>query len=102
MDNLPVPPERLLGSDPQTGLGSAQLEERRRQFGENNVTEARPHPLLAVVTASAGVPLLWLLLSLRVLFFLLGDTTEAVVLLLAIVLLLGMDAFLHCRTHAST
>jgi len=102
MDNLPVPPERLLGSDPQTGLGSAQLEERRRQFGENNVTEARPHPLLAVVTASAGDPMLWFLLSMSVLFFFLGDTTEAVVLLLAIVPLLGMDAWLHRRTQAST
>ena len=102
MTNLPVPPECLLDSNPQTGLDSRQLDQRRRQFGSNDVTETRPHPWLSVVGASATDPMLWFLLLMSGLFFFLGDTTEAVVLLLAIIPLLGMDAWLHRRTQAST
>jgi ATPase, P-type (transporting), HAD superfamily, subfamily IC len=102
MARLPVPPECLLGSDPRAGLDSAQVAERRRQFGDNDVTEDRHRPLWAVVTASATDPMLWFLLLMGVLFFALGDTTEAIVLLLAIIPLLGMDAWLHRRTQAST
>src|SRR5690606_23299954 len=85
MARLPVPPECLLGSDPRAGLDSTQVAERRRQFGDNDVTEDRHRPLWAVVTASATDPMLWFLLLMGVLFFALGDTTEAIVLLLAII-----------------
>jgi ATPase, P-type (transporting), HAD superfamily, subfamily IC len=102
MARLPVPPECLLGSDPRAGLDSTQVAERRRQFGDNDVTEDRHRPLWAVVTASATDPMLWFLLLMGLLFFALGDTTEAIVLLLAIIPLLGMDAWLHRRTQAST
>ncbi|WP_447730696.1 cation-transporting P-type ATPase [Pseudoxanthomonas suwonensis] len=44
MARLPVPPECLLGSDPRAGLDSAQVAERRRQFGDNDVTEDRHRP----------------------------------------------------------
>ena len=102
MTQLPVPPECLQGSNPQTGLDNAQLAGRRRQFGDNDVTEARQRRWWTVILASAADPMLWFLLVVSGLFFLLGDTTEAVVLLLAIIPLLGMDAWLHRRTQAST
>src|SRR5690606_7138455 len=47
-------------------------------------------------------PMLWFLIGTAALFTWLGDRIEAFILLLAIIPLIGMDAFLHRRTQAST
>ena len=79
MTQLPVPPECLQGSNPQTGLDNAQLAGRRRQFGDNDVTEARQRRWWTVILASAADPMLWFLLVVSGLFFLLGDTAGGAV-----------------------
>jgi Ca2+-transporting ATPase len=46
--------------------------------------------------------MVWFLLGTSVLFAFVGEWTEAIIMLVALLPFLGMDAFLHRRTHAST
>lgn len=45
--------------------------------------------------------MLWFLLGTSALFAMVGQARESVVMLLALLPLVGMDAYLHRRTHAS-
>ncbi|NVI97867.1 cation-transporting P-type ATPase [Myxococcus sp. AM009] len=100
---IPVPIRRLPAPlDDARGLDMDEVSERRARYGRNDVL-ARPHrSWLHVLRETAGDPMLWFLVGTSGLYFVLGARTEGLVLLLAIVPLLGMDAFLHRRTRAST
>ncbi len=102
MPTWPLPRDVLEDSDPRTGLRAGQVAERRQRFGDNDVTETKQRRWWTAAASSARDPMLWFLLVVSLLFFALGDHAEAIVLLVAIIPLLGMDAWLHRRTQAST
>lgn len=102
MPTWPLPREVFEDSDPHAGLRAGQVAERRRRFGDNDVTEAEHRRWWTPLLASARDPMPWFLLVVSLLFLAMGDRAEAIVLLVAIVPLLGMDAWLHRRTQAST
>ena len=98
----PLPLERLDGLDaPERGLSAAEVE-RRRRYGANDIVENHGRQWSELLRETLGDPMLWFLLGTALLFALLGDRGEALTLLLAVVPLLGMDAWLHRRTQAST
>lgn len=84
------------------GLQAAVVEALRARFGDNRIVEPPRHRFWHALRDAAGDPMLWFLLVVSALFFATGETVEAAVLLLAILPLLGMDAFLHRRTRLST
>ncbi|THG70508.1 cation-transporting P-type ATPase, partial [Pseudomonas sp. A-1] len=97
-----IPGERLAGLEsPARGLNGAELAERRR-YGANDILAEDAGRWRALLGETLGDPMLWFLLGTALLFALLGDRAEALTLLLAVVPLLGMDAWLHRRTQAST
>lgn len=97
-----LPLDRLHGLDaPECGLSGAELAERRR-YGGNDIVEDGARHWYDLARETLGDPMLWFLLGTALLFALLGDRAEALTLLLAVVPLLGMDAWLHRRTQAST
>ena len=99
----PLPPERRADLPPGLeGLTAPDVEARRRRYGSNDVIEAAAHAWRDLLRDTARDPMLWFLLGTSVLFAVIGDTTEALVLLAALVPFVGMDAFLHRRTQAST
>ncbi|MBZ4420227.1 cation-transporting P-type ATPase [Myxococcus sp. RHSTA-1-4] len=99
---IPVPARRLPGPlDDVQGLGANEVRARRARHGANDVLARPRRSALQVLWETAGDPMLWFLVGASVLYLVLGERTEGVVLLLAIVPLLGMDAFLHRRTRAS-
>ena len=57
---------------------------------------------LEVVRSTIQDPMVWFLIVTAALFVWLGDYTEAIILLAALVPIAGMDAYLHRRTQAST
>src|SRR5690606_28564888 len=75
---------------------------RRERFGANDILPPQRSGFLPLLKASLGDPMLWFLLVSSGLFAVVGERTEAIVLLVAILPLFGMDAFLHGRTQAST
>ena len=74
------------------------MDERRRRYGSNDVIEAATRAWRDLLRDTATDPMLWFLLGTSGLFAVTGDTTEALVLLAALVPFVGMDAFLHRRT----
>ena len=91
----------LLDTAPD-GLSLAEAAVRRERFGANDILPPQRSGFLPLLKASLGDPMLWFLLVSSGLFAVVGERTEAIVLLVAIVPLFGMDAFLHGRTQAST
>lgn len=97
-----LPSDRLEGLiAPETGLDSAHVAARRTRYGDNVILETVPGGWLEVARASLRDPMLWFLLATSLLFGAVGDRTEALILLAALVPLFGMDAWLHRRTQAS-
>jgi len=94
-----VPKDRLAAPEP--GLTGAEVITRRECYGANAIIETATTSWTSVVRDTVRDPMLWFLLGTGVLFALVGETTEAVVLLAALVPFFGMDAFLHRRTQAS-
>ncbi len=98
-----IPTERLADlPDGERGLSTAEAEARRARHGANDIVEAAPATLWMLARDTLRDPMLWFLIGTAALFLWLGDRVEAMILLFAIIPLIGMDAFLHRRTQAST
>ncbi len=98
-----LPPERLdlIGRAPQ-GLDGSAVTSARQVYGSNDLLGQRTGGWRAIASDTARDPMLWFLLGTALLFAFVGERLEAAVLLAALVPILGMDAWLHWRTHAST
>ena len=102
MSQRQVPLDRLPDAGAgAAGLSAAQVEAAQRAFGFNDIVPQTAGGWRVVVRDTARDPMLWFLLLTAGLFGLLGQVTEAATLLVAMVPLLGMDAWLHRRTSAS-
>lgn len=99
--DVPADREHLLATPANEGLSEAEAFASRQCFGSNLIAEHLPRSRGASVRDAAGDPMLWFLLMTSGLFGLLGQYTDAAVLLAAIAPLLGMDFYLHRRTQAS-
>lgn len=98
-----LPIERIresLSSD--WSLSEHEADERRLQFGANDVVEKKRHAWLGLLVDTLLDPMIWFLVGASFLFAILSKYTSAVILLLAIIPIGGMDAFLHWRTQVST
>jgi Ca2+-transporting ATPase len=96
-----VPPGRLEGLSRLAGLTDAEAHARAARFGENRIVEAAPGGWIRLLAQTAKDPMLWFLLGASALFAIVGDWTEAAILLAALVPFTGMDLYLHRRTSAS-
>ncbi len=86
----------------QEGLTEPEVLGQRSRYGKNEIVEVAKHPWIALATETLKDPMIWFLLGIGTVFILVGDTSEAIVLFVAILPLLFMDAILHWRTQAST
>lgn len=84
------------------GLSQAEVASQRTQYGKNEIVEVTGNPWMALALDTLKDPMIWFLLGIGTIFILVGDTSEAIVLFVAILPLLFMDAILHWRTQAST
>ncbi len=94
--------ELVSGITLSNGLSTNDASRHREQYGPNNILAEKDQSWLGLVKDTARDPMIWLLLSTSVLFAWTGDKVEAGVLALAVLPIIGMDAFLHRRTAVST
>jgi len=85
-----------------SGLSGEQAAARLQQYGRNDIVEQAVAGWLTLLWDTIRDPMLWFLFGTATLFIFLGDRTEALTLLAAVVPLVGMDLYLHRRTRAST
>ncbi len=98
-----IPPERraLLHPADRAGISYAVAAQLAARFGDNTIAEHGARSASEIAGDTARDPMLWFLATTSLVFALLGELTDTVVLLLAIVPLVGMDFYLHRRTAAS-
>ena len=84
------------------GLTAAEVGERRARYGLNDILETPPSRWRDLARDTVKDPMIWFLAGVSGLYAGVGELKEAVILLVAVVPLVGMDAFLHWRTQAST
>ncbi len=84
------------------GLTHEEVNAHLRQFGRNDIVEIPTSNRWALLLETARDPMLWFLFGVAILFIFLGDMTEAMILFVAAIPLIGMDLYLHRRTRAST
>lgn len=100
MSQRQIPSDRLPVSG-TLGLSAAEVE-ARRTYGSNDIVAPAATGWLGIARDTARDPMLWFLVLTAGLFGWAGHATESVTLLAAMVPLVGMDAWLHRRTNAST
>lgn len=92
--------KKLLNTE--RGLHKVEVVERLNHYGRNDIVEITTSAWRALFRDTIRDPMLWFLIGTALLFLFLGDMAEAFTLLAAIIPLVGMDLYLHHRTHAST
>ncbi len=98
-----VPVDRIEGLlESGAGLTSAQAADRSGLYGPNDIIDVPPGNWRELARDTLRDPMLWFLVGTSILFAFLGDRVEAITLAVAVIPLVGMDAFLHRRTQAST
>ncbi len=85
-----------------SGLSDAEVVSQRSRFGTNAIIERVGNPWLEIIVETLKDPMIWFLVGIGIAFLFVGDRNEAIILFLATIPLLFMDAFLHWRTQAST
>ena len=98
-----VPPERaaLLRVRDLEGITDSEVISLRERFGNNVIAEYQARSARQLAGDTARDPMLWFLLVTSLVFAGLGELSDAAVLMLALVPLIGMDFYLHQRTEAS-
>jgi Ca2+-transporting ATPase len=95
--------DRIEGlENPEQGLADAEVTRRRARFGTNAIVAQASSGWLDIILETITDPMVWFLAGTAAIFLWLGDVSEAIVLIVALVPILGMDAYLHRRTQAST
>lgn len=95
--------ESLIGlKQSENGLTGSEVVSQRARFGANDIVEVAGHPLWELLLETLKDPMIWFLLSIGTVFWLTGQSTDAITLFVAVIPLLAMDAVLHWRTQAST
>lgn len=98
-----LPPDRVPGSvRGMQGLTTAQVDQQRAIYGENQVVSISSGGWARLIRETAQDPMLWFLLLTATIYSVIGQTIEAIVLGLAVIPIVGMDAYLHRRTQRST
>lgn len=81
------------------GLSEREAAERLRQEGYNELPSAKPRSILAIAFEVVREPMLLLLLASGTIYLLLGDTREALVLLGAIFVVIGITLYQESKTE---
>lgn len=85
-----------------TGLDEVEYSQQRAKFGANEIVERTGNPWLELLIDTIKDPMVWFLIGIATIFYFIGDYKEAIILSIATIPLIFMDAFLHWRTQAST
>jgi Ca2+-transporting ATPase len=97
-----LPAERISELiDARRGLSDSEVLHRRARYGSNLIVESTSRGWRNVLKETLRDPMLWFLAGTSAMFAFVDEWIEALIMLVALVPLLGMDAFLNRRTSAS-
>lgn len=83
-------------------LNAEDVEKRKIQFGTNDIIEVQTSRWVELIRETIKDPMIWFLIIASILFAILKNYNQSIILLIATIPLIGLDAFLNWRTQAST
>lgn len=85
----------------KNGLSEDDVIRQRSLYGLNEIVDVAGKPWIELIRDTLKDPMIWFLVAIGTAFIVVGDIREAIVLYIAILPLIFMDAILHWRTRAS-
>ena len=89
----------LPGIESGHGLSSEQAAEKIRTFGYNELPEKKKNGLLDIVLEVVKEPMFALLVASGLIYFFLGDVTEAVMLMSFVFVIIGITVYQEQKTE---
>jgi Ca2+-transporting ATPase len=86
----------------RTGLSPDDVLPRRARYGYNDIIAPAKSPWYQLAADTAADPMIWFLALMATLYAAIGEYRDAALLAAALAPLVGLDAYLHHRTMAST
>jgi len=77
--------------DSERGLTTEEAAARRAKYGTNEIVESTQHPWWGLLLETGKYPMLWFFAGTSALYAIVGQQTEALTLMVAILPLIGMD-----------
>ncbi len=100
---LTVPLDRIKTSFASDwSLTDEEAIARREIYGSNHIYEKSTNRWIELILDTVKDPMIWFLIGASLLFAIVKNFNQAIILLIAIVPLIGIDVFLHWRTQIST
>jgi P-type Ca2+ transporter type 2C len=93
------PPDASLTADAPAGLSEEDAIRRLAEAGYNEITSAKPRSLLTLAWDVLHEPMLLLLVGAGIIYLLLGDFEEAILLLASSFVVIGITLFQERRTE---
>ncbi len=88
-----------MNNDITQGLTTAEAVELQKSHGYNELPDREKRSLLKIIIGVLTEPMIFLLVSVVVVYFLLGDKTEAVVLLVSVLVIIGIELYQDNKTE---
>lgn len=83
-------------------LHNDDVLKQRSLYGLNEIVEVSGNPFKELILDTFKDPMIWFLILISIVFIIVGEKQEAIILSFATLPLILMDAFLHRRTQIST
>lgn len=84
------------------GLTLPEISSRKAQYGLNDITQIQKNRIVEIIKETAKDPMIWFLIGTSLLFALLKNYNQTIILLIATIPLMLMDTYLHWRTESAT
>lgn len=81
------------------GLTSAEVAERRKKYGYNELPDREKKSIFEIIIGLLTEPMIFLLLAVVAVYFLLGDPTEAAILMVSVVVIVAINLYQDLRTE---
>lgn len=90
--------QEMVGTDYERGLSAQQVEESRRKYGTNDLTELKRAGIVDLLIEGIKEPMMILLLSIATLSFIFGETVEAFVMIFVVAAYISVEFVNKHRT----
>lgn len=82
-----------------SGLSSSEVAAARKKFGYNELPDREKRSVLKIVVGLLTEPMLFVLVAIVIVYFFLGDRTEAFVLMVSVGVIIGINLFQDLKTE---
>lgn len=81
------------------GLSLGDVEQRRRQFGYNELPDRENKSILKIILGIVTEPMILVLIAVVVVYFLLGDPMESIILMVSVAGIISINLFQDLKTE---